>query len=350
MNEPDPQLMQLYGTDELYKEAQQSGMPTAVRIAAALLGFGLLMGDRSSARSTREEAQRLNEIMRMMEEERMRPTIEALHGQLVPANQKTASAGARELAMSTGRYMAKVAALNSGLEKLAQGLETSPLEKETVTYHLLEKLASGGPDALSEMEKQALPALLAGMAGAARTGVRAAGRMFGRGKSPWAGGPTARAAGAPITSSAPGAHGFSMSRVGKLSEPPKLVPGTTKAAPAPGPSTATALTRPTSTPLAAPERALAAQGTAARQTTQQAALAKRPPPIPPEAVRGAQPAAAGGGMGMKGKLIAGGVLAAGGLGAWQAAKAGRDYMMVPSQQARWGSGMRAPSGVSPYGY
>lgn len=74
MSSPDPELMEIYGT---VKEASNS-MTLAARIAAAVLGLGLMEADRKHVDNQREEAQRLNDIARHQEAQKMESMIDAM--------------------------------------------------------------------------------------------------------------------------------------------------------------------------------------------------------------------------------------------------------------------------------
>lgn len=354
---PNTELMSKYGT------AVDQGMPTALRIAAAILGFGLLMGERTQRKGAEKEAETLREIARLMEEERMRSTIEALHKK----------GHVNHLAMDVGRFMAKVSAVNTGLEKLASGrTDLTELEYSAAIHHFLEKLGTGGPDSLTEMEKEAFGALAIGgglrslgqslMAGAGKA--RAALPSLRRGAptgpvsaatgTPLKPMPSMRGAGpaGPMPASATPTLGYDPSKIGKLSQPPTLTRGTTRAATPTSTVSAGATPQAPVGPMTAPaawtKTAPATRGAPAAKPAAKAAPAAAAPGIA-ETTQAA--GKGGGGLGWKGKLLVGGALAGGGYATLQAARSARDYMMVPSTaHPRWGAGARPRATVSSYGY
>jgi hypothetical protein len=349
MNEPNPQLLELYGTEKLATKAAAEGVPTAVRFAAALLGFGLLMGQRSAITAAQEEAEQEEELARLMEANRMRPTIDAL----------TKQSQARNLAVGIGRYMAKVAALNTAIEKLAQGVELTPSEKELALHHLVVKQAQSS-DSLTEMEKQAIGAMLAGAArgvgrlmGKAPGAVGRAGRRVEAAGIPTLPGSAVSAAPPPIPAAARPVP--RMRGVGPETGPPTIsltgaMPGTGRVPSAPPPAAA----RPSTAIVPTRQAALSKRIVPERE----AALARRPAAAAPardvggDIVQATQQAGGGGGgLGWKGKLIGAGVLAGTGYAGLQAARTARDYMMIPTQQqTHRGWGARPRTMVSQFGY
>jgi len=279
MTEPNAQLMELYGTKVAAAKAAVEGVPTAVQIAAALMGFGLLMGERSRIKGEQAEHAEREELARAIEEERMRPVLESFG--------KTSSVG---LAQGIGRYMAKVAALNSAIEKLASGdVNLTPREYDLAVHHFLSKLAEQGPESLSEMEKEALNIM-----GVGRSIAGGMKRLLGRGDP----------------------QRISQFKPAKMTKAPPPAAGTPSAAGAVG----------------APPGA-AATSEALKQTTQQAGKG------------------GGGGLGWRGKLGLGLGAGVAGYGALKAGQTVSNYMMIPTQQTQqWGFGPRPRPTVSRYGY
>ena len=75
MNAPDPELVEIYGTT---KEAGAADVALAARIAAAILGLGLMESDREHVADQKEEAAQLNEIARYEEAKKMHAMISAM--------------------------------------------------------------------------------------------------------------------------------------------------------------------------------------------------------------------------------------------------------------------------------
>jgi len=347
MTEPNAQLMELYGTKVAAAKAVAEGVPTAVQIAAAIMGFGFLMGERGRVEEEQARHAEREELARALEEERMRPVLESFG--------KTGSA---DLARGIGQYMAKVAALNTAIEKLASGdSDLTPYERDVAAQHFLAKLAAGGPESLSEMEKEAIAPLLGSFGTLGRAAARARSavqrgftRVFrpygGTGRTTRSGGQllesTPAAAAKPAgTVAAPGAAApaaaAKASPAGAVAGPPAgaAAGGARSGAVAetiPAPTTASTMASPAGA-VAAPAGG-AETAKAIQQTTQQAGKGKGK-----------------GGIGWKGKLLAGGAVGAGGDGMYRAGQAATNYMMIPTQQTQqWGFGPRARPTVSPYGY
>jgi hypothetical protein len=192
VNDPNPYLLELYGTDKIAARAKAEGMPTAVRIAAALMGFGLMMHSESETDEAQERARILDEIGRRMEEARMQPLLNSLSKQ-----------GSAQAALLSGRYMAKLAAA----------------------------------EYLSEMEKEALNLT---MPGSVEGAVKMVGRLVKRKPKVPSFKGTGAPPGAPITMSAPGTLGAPVGPMPSLSEVPR--PGTTGLATA-TPTTGAALAK-----------------------------------------------------------------------------------------------------------
>jgi hypothetical protein len=305
MNTPNESLMNKYGT------AVEPGIPKAVQIAAALLGFSLLMGERANRKKTREEAERLNVLARAMEEERMKATIDALS--------KEGAFRSQYLAEGIGSFMAKVATAND--ESLSDEQKRAITEFITKTGRagLIGRLIRGGakPPPIPAAAKRVPP-----MQGVGAPGARPAP-------------PSISMQGAMPGARAPG-----------RAAPPQ--PAARPAArPAPRPAA-----RPAARP--APERAAPATAVSRRPTRPAVAAAPAAAPAAaakPTAAPAAAPASAatGGGIGLKGKLVGGALLAGTGYAGLKGAETARDFMMIPSQETRWG-GMPPRSRISPYGY
>lgn len=75
MTTPNQTLLELYGNDELLKEAN---LPLAATLAAAVLTLGLVHNDRKHRAAVQEEAERLLELSREAEAAKMKQTTEAL--------------------------------------------------------------------------------------------------------------------------------------------------------------------------------------------------------------------------------------------------------------------------------
>lgn len=328
MNEPNPYLLELYGTDKIAARAKAEGMPTAVRIAAALMGFGLMMHSESETDEAQERARILDEIGRRMEEARMQPLLNSLSKE-----------GSVQGALLSGQYMAKLAAAEYFSEMEKEALNLTMPGSVGGAVKMVGRLVKKRKPKVPSFRGTGAPAgapLTMSAPGALGTPVGAVGSLATHGtpapakspgilrrakKAPAV--PSMRGTGepgAPITMSAPGTLGAPAGPMPSLRETPKLKPGTTELA----------TTAPTT-------------GTA---------LAKRPKTEPTAGTLRPSDADAGeGGGSLKGKLLAAGMLGAGGWGTIQAAQAAKDYMMIPSQQTqRWGYGPRAPASVNRYGY
>jgi hypothetical protein len=72
---PNQTLLELYGNDELLKEAN---LPLAATLAAAVLTLGLVHADRKHREAVEEESEHLLELARMAEASKMKQTTDAL--------------------------------------------------------------------------------------------------------------------------------------------------------------------------------------------------------------------------------------------------------------------------------
>lgn len=238
--------------------------PIAVQLAAAILGTGLMAADSEHVEELRSEADAMNQALRVHEAEKMRQTTRSL-------DSKYASAEAETLRLV--KIAAAMTVAGDDLEKLA---------------HLLE---------LQGMDKEAIGALIGGLArgaGAALRGLGGAASAAARLKVP--GTPAAPAA-LQRAGNWVGQQGQAMQNAGT-----RLGALGAKAAPA------------------AAAAAPAAQG-----------AAKSKPLI---------------GWGTKGKLLAAGGLAGAGYVGMKGMQAARDYMMAPSGHA----GAPIQHDVNQFGY
>lgn len=78
MRTPDPQLMEIYGTDKLASKTNSRDMVLAAQVAAAILGMSLMNADRSHVANQELEAQRLNDVARGDEARRMEAMVNAM--------------------------------------------------------------------------------------------------------------------------------------------------------------------------------------------------------------------------------------------------------------------------------
>lgn len=78
MDGPDEQLMELYGTELLMKEAKQDNLTQMQKLLTALAGFGLMMSFSKGVKDQEEEADQLNQIMREIEAKRMEATLNSM--------------------------------------------------------------------------------------------------------------------------------------------------------------------------------------------------------------------------------------------------------------------------------
>jgi hypothetical protein len=293
VTDPNRQLLEMYGTEKLAAQAAAEKVPTAVRLAAALLGFGLLMGSHRETEKAIAEAAQLEEISRRMEEERMRATIEALqkHGH------------ACSLAADMGRYMAKVAAADIEIEKSAKGVAQTVGES---AMSLLGKVVPKRAPSLASVPKPVVQKVKPTLA-------------------------------KPLTG--PDTHYWGRPAATELPPvPPPLHAPAGRVAPPPLPAAATGRVAPPTTP-------------AAPTTPASAAVENVPSSGQVASPAEATAAKSGGGMGLRGKALMAGGLALAGYGALKAGQTAKDYMMIPSQQTQqWGYGARPISNISPFGY
>jgi hypothetical protein len=110
MRAPDAELLEIYGT---VKEADATVL--AARIAAAVLGLGLMEADREHVEEQREEAAMLNDLARYQEAKKMRAMVSAM-----------------EMAKSAGVTMASMhkeafgAFVGKGLQNVAKANKSGP--------------------------------------------------------------------------------------------------------------------------------------------------------------------------------------------------------------------------------
>jgi len=119
MNRPNAALMELYGTDDIFKEKVAGMPPLSGRIAASLLSRTMLMNRRLAEERHRQEAMAMNAQFRMIEHEMMRPELQNLEhshvpmfvpaGSDLPAGWDEGMVRLASIAADTGRDMAKLA-------------------------------------------------------------------------------------------------------------------------------------------------------------------------------------------------------------------------------------------------
>jgi len=119
MNRPNAALMELYGTDDIFKE-KVAGIPAlSGRIATSLLSRTMLMNRRLAEERHRQEAMAMNAQFRMIEHEMMRPELENLEhshapmfvpsGSDLPVGWDEGMVRLASIAADVGRDMAKLA-------------------------------------------------------------------------------------------------------------------------------------------------------------------------------------------------------------------------------------------------
>lgn len=140
MNRPNDALMELYGTDDIFKE-KVAGMPAfSGRIATSLLSRTMLMNRRLAEERHRQEAASMNAQFRMIEHEMMRPELQSLEhshvpmfvppGSDLPAGWDEGMVRLASIAADVGRDMAKLAfgAPTGGLPKIqTKGVSAPPI-------------------------------------------------------------------------------------------------------------------------------------------------------------------------------------------------------------------------------
>lgn len=116
---PNQTLLELYGNDELLKEAN---LPLAATLAAAVLTLGLVHSDKKHKEAVQEETERLLELSRMAEASKMQQTTDALS--------KTASAVGKLIAQAGQDKEAFAGALfTKALSTLGKAAISSPGRK-----------------------------------------------------------------------------------------------------------------------------------------------------------------------------------------------------------------------------
>lgn len=112
MTTPNQTLLELYGNDELLKEAN---LPLAATLAAAVLTLGLVHSDRKHRAAVEEEAERLLELSREVEAAKMKQTTEALSktgqalGRLLAQTEKVAFPSPGKLLLNAAKGASKAA-------------------------------------------------------------------------------------------------------------------------------------------------------------------------------------------------------------------------------------------------
>ncbi len=112
MTDPDAELMEIYGTT---KEANEVAL--AARIAAAVLGLGLMAADKKHVEEQKAEAELLNEIARHQEAEKMESMIDAM---------KMAEASGATMARAGMDKVAIGAFIGKALGSAAKASQTGP--------------------------------------------------------------------------------------------------------------------------------------------------------------------------------------------------------------------------------
>lgn len=92
---PNQELLSIYSTEPLQKQAEEDGLPLAVRIAAAILGMALIRKSLKHQEHVIEEGDATNELDRQEEAKRMEALINSLHKQ-----------GSAQYAISIGKKLA----------------------------------------------------------------------------------------------------------------------------------------------------------------------------------------------------------------------------------------------------
>lgn len=238
MDGPNPELMELYGTDAYYLE-KIGALPPLVHALTGAASFGVFLGDREHQEKLLAEAEAMNNMLRAVEAEKMEGVISGFEGRPPPPRLLPDSPDltpTRRMAMAKVSHVGLEPAreLDDGAMKVAEawgrGLaqqmyKYAQAEGDEEALELLEKVASGVE--LTEMEKQALGAIVGKAIGAIGKAFKGVG---GRAKGLFSRTPKAGAPGVPKPP-APGGAAAGVAKATPTPTPPPI------GSPAPAPKT-----------------------------------------------------------------------------------------------------------------
>lgn len=176
MTLPNPRLLEQYGSEHCVEKMAQSPLLEAL---APLLGIGAMTHDLNHQSKLLAEAEKMNQIARVLEAKKMEGTISALGGTM-PKH----SAARIESVASTISKFAHIDT-EAMLEKISSGIELDEMEKEAIGAILGKMMGAGGKalsragGKLQQASKGAVkpPAASAAKASPYRTAAKPAGNV-----------------------------------------------------------------------------------------------------------------------------------------------------------------------------
>lgn len=132
---PNPDLIQCYGTGDVFLEKTAGELPLIARLSAALLNASMGRAAVKSQAEQKSEAELLNLAAEELEKERLRPTTSALDHKrapafigkgmidpaMVPVGFDEGMVRLASIAQASGRVLAKLAGIGGGYMNMAMG-------------------------------------------------------------------------------------------------------------------------------------------------------------------------------------------------------------------------------------